>query len=334
MPHVEPESIKRWSTADVPQAKRLDYFAAALSEATFPISIDNADPKSFHAEVSSAHFGTISVCKALGSPHTALRGRAELARTNGHSFNLIMTLRSPWSAEHRGPLQMMPRDVLIIDSQYPLRLGMVGSFVEINVLVSDVWLRQWIPNPNVLAARRIPGQSLWGLALSSYVSELSPDLVAAPPLPLSVMADQVGSLLALTAGGLRGATPANAQATRSLYENIHDCLVQRCTEPQLTAADVAASMNISVRTLHRIFAAANETFGDRLVEARARVAMRMLTSPPFKRLTTGEIGKRAGFLSASHFARVMRNRTGRTPVELRREAHSGQLRREDPSADL
>ena len=75
------------------------------------------------------------------------------------------------------------------------------------------------------------------------------------------MADQVGSLLALTAGGLRGATPANAQATRSLYENIHDCLVQRCTEPQLTAADVAASMNISVRTLHRIFAAANETFG-------------------------------------------------------------------------
>ena len=93
-------------------------------------------------------------------------------------------------------------------------------------------------------------------------------------------------------------------------------------EPQLTAADVAASMNISVRTLHRIFAAADETFGAKLIEARARIAERMLTSPLFNRVTTAEIGRRAGFLSASHFARVIRNRTGQTPLQLRRVGHS------------
>ena len=87
---------------------------------------------------------------------------------------------------------------------------------------------------------------------------------------------------------------------------------QRCTEWQLTAVDVAASMNVSARTLHRIFAAANETLGAALIEARASVAVRMLSSPPFNRLTTAEIGRRAGFASASHFARVIRNRTGRT----------------------
>jgi AraC family transcriptional activator of tynA and feaB len=70
--------------------------------------------------------------------------------------------------------------------------------------------------------------------------------------------------------------------------------------------------------LSGVFAAANKTFGDKLVEARARVALRMLTSPSFNRLTTAEIGRRAGFLSASHFARVMRNRTGRTPMQVRR----------------
>jgi AraC-like DNA-binding protein len=333
VPYVEPEPIKRWSTADVPQAKRLEYFAAALSEATIPISIENADPVTFHAEVSSAHLGTISVCKARGSPHGAFRGRRELARTNDHSFNLVMTLQSSWTADHRGPLRMLPRDVLIVDSQYPLRLNVGNLFVEINVVVSDAWLRQWIPNPNLLAARRIPGNSLWGLALSSYVSELSPDLAAAPPLPLSVVADQVGSLLALTASGLRSATPDYTPAVRSLRERIQDCLTQRCTESQLTAADVAASMNISVRTLHRIFAAANETFGDKLIEARTSIALRMLTSPSFNRLTTAEIGRRAGFLSASHFARVMRNRTGRTPLQLRRAVNLDALERAatDPS---
>ena len=111
---------------------------------------------------------------------------------------------------------MLPRDVLIFDSQYPLRTDVRNPFVAIHVVLSDAWLRRWIPNPHVLTARRIPGNSLWGLALSSYVSELSPDLTAAPPLPLSVMADQVGSLIALTASGIRDATLALTPAVRSL----------------------------------------------------------------------------------------------------------------------
>jgi transcriptional regulator GlxA family with amidase domain len=90
----------------------------------------------------------------------------------------------------------------------------------------------------------------------------------------------------------------------------------------LSAADLAASVNISVRTLHRTLAAANETFGAKLIESRARTASRMLTSPLFRRVTTAEIGRRAGFLSASHFARVMRKHTGRTPLQLRRAVPS------------
>src|SRR5262249_17212968 len=155
-----------------------------------------------------------------------------------------------------------------IDSRYPLNTYLRSSFTTVSAAVSDTWLRQWLPNPNLLVAQRIPGNSLWGLALSSYVSELSPDLAAAPPLPLSVIADQVGSLLALTASGLRGTALAGTPAIRSLHARIHDCLTQRCTEPELAASDVAASAGISVRTLHRVFAASNETFGDTLIDAR------------------------------------------------------------------
>src|SRR5262249_30343196 len=147
----------------------------------------------------------IRICKVIGSPHGALRGPDELTRTTNHSFNLQMTLRSSWNATHRGRLQLLPRDILIIDSEYPLETVIDSPFTAVAVSVSDTWLRQWIPNPNLLTARRIPGDSLWGFALSSYLGELSPDLAAAPPLPLSVIADQVGSLLALTASGL-GAT--------------------------------------------------------------------------------------------------------------------------------
>jgi AraC-like DNA-binding protein len=329
MPNVAHDGIKRWSTADVPQQNRLDYFAAALSEAVNPLGVDNADPRTFRAELSHAQLAAIAVSKTVGSPHVSIRGRSELARVKEHKFNLLMTLETPWTAEHRGQLHLLPRDIVIIDSQYPLRTSICSSFVAISVSASEAWLRQWLPNPNLLVARRIPGDSLWGLALSSYVSELTPDLAGSPPLPLSVIADQVGSLLALTANGLRDTTLAYGPAERSLRERIEDCLLQRCTESELTATDIADCMNISLRTLHRVFAATNETFGENLIKARARIALRMLTSPSFNRLTTAEIGRRAGFLSASHFARVMRSQTGHTPLNLRRAAGTKEPEAED-----
>jgi AraC-like DNA-binding protein len=330
MPNLAHNGIKRWSTSDVPQQNRLDYFAAALSEAVNPLGVESADdPRTFHAELSHAELSTIDVVKTVGSPHVSIRGRSELARIKEHKFNLLMTLKTPWTAEHRGELHLMPRDIVIIDSQYPLKTTICSSFVAVSVSASEAWLRQWLPNPHLLVAQRIPGDSIWGLALSSYVSELTPDLAAAPPLPLSVIADQMGSLLALTANGLRDATFAYGPAERSLRERIEDCLLQRCMESELTAADIAACVNISLRTLHRVFAAANETFGENLIKARARIALRMLTSPSFNRLTTAAIGRRAGFLSASHFARVMRGQTGRTPLHLRRAAGMKEPEAED-----
>jgi AraC-like DNA-binding protein len=136
-------------------------------------------------------------------------------------------------------------------------------------------------------------------------------------------------LLALTAKALQNAGVTSTPAVRSLHERICDHIQQRCMEAELTAGDVAAALSISVRTLHRSFAAANQTFGGCLIDARARVATRMLASPLFKRVTTAEIGRRAGFLSASHFARVIRHRTGMTPLQLRKNvgSHDG----EDPA---
>ena len=322
-----PDEIRRWSTADVAQTQRLDYFAAALSESVYPLGIDRVDSRNFHADVSFAHLGSIGVCKTIGSPHHSFRGRSELARTSDHCFSLLMTLQTAWTADHRGSLHLSPRDVLIIDSEYRLKTAITSPFTAIAVAVSESWLRQWLPNPNVITGRCIPGSSLWGRALCSYLSELSPDLAASPPLPLPVIADQVGSLLSLTATGIRGANLANTPAERSLYERMQEQIMQRCTEWELTAADVASSMSISLRTLHRVFAGANQTFGAALIEARAQIALRMLNSPSFNRLTTAEVGRRAGFPSASHFARVIRNRAGKTPLQLRHE-----IRGENPRA--
>jgi AraC-like DNA-binding protein len=322
MPDDKEDPIQRWSTAGVPQAERAEYFAARMSETTYPLGFDPADAAYFNAEGSAAQIGGLTVAKTAASPMRNYRGREELARTGEHTFHLV-TAQTPWIAEHRGSVRVFPRDALVIDSRYPNMTDVRAPYSAVMVVVSDAWMRQWIPNPTLLVGQRIPGNSLWGHPLASYLAGLSPDLAAAPPLPLSVIADQLGGLIALTARALRYTSLEDTPAVRSLHARILDYLMQRCAEPELTAAEVAASLGISVRTLHRNFAAANQTFGDKLIEARARMALRMLTSPLYKRVTTAEVGRRAGFQSASHFARVIRRRTGWTPLKLRREAHAG-----------
>lgn len=318
VPRATISSVRRWSTAEVTRPSRVDHYAAALSEAIMPFGIHRADPLTFHAEVSAAQLDEITVCKVDASRHGAFRGEEELARTRKQRLNLVLVLDCSWECDHRGHTELSPCDMLLHDSSRPLQLYLHDSSVSINVGFSEGWLRRWIPHPEELVGRCISKATVWGGALSAYVGALTPELVERSPISLSVIADQVGNFLALVADGLRrsavlGLTPAS----QSLHQRISECISQRCTEPALTAVDVAASTGVSVRTLHRTFAAANESFAACLTQARVRVAVRMLTSRLFDRITTAEIGRRAGFTDPSHFTRVVRKVVGCTPRQLR-----------------
>jgi hypothetical protein len=59
VPRIDSDEIRRWSTGDVPQAGRLDYFAAALSDAVSPLMLDSADPLSFRADASFAQLDAL-----------------------------------------------------------------------------------------------------------------------------------------------------------------------------------------------------------------------------------------------------------------------------------
>jgi AraC-like DNA-binding protein len=126
----------------------------------------------------------------------------------------------------------------------------------------------------------------------------------------------------LTAAELSGSRVASTPLDRSVRDQVCDHITQRCPDASLRAADVATSLNMSTRTLHRALAACGETYGAMLIQARVDLAVRMLRSPLFDRVTTAEIGRRAGFSDASHFVKVLRRRTGQTPLRVRRARHS------------
>jgi AraC-like DNA-binding protein len=314
----QPE-IVRWSTAAVPQRQRFDYYVSALSSTLVPMAVQSSSPGAFWADMQILDLGLLSVVRQIGSAHRCYREDPEHRRDEPRSFHLVINLSTPWRIAHRGRECMAPGDAMLTDSRFNHDIHVDHTYEFVNLKLSESWMRQWVPSPGSLVGRRIAANEGWGRALTAFAAQLSPRfLTEASPLPLSLISDQLGALLALMANELNAPTPRPTRAENTLEERIREVVVQRCAEPALTAAAVAASLEISTRTVHRALARFGETFGTILIHARVDLALRMLESPLFRRLTTAEIGRRAGFSDASHFTRVVRRYFGATPVQIRR----------------
>ncbi|MEP7295348.1 MAG: helix-turn-helix domain-containing protein [Burkholderiales bacterium] len=318
MPHAESaNAIQRWSTEDVGAAKRLDLYAEALTSAVDPMHVASRNDGLFRAQVDAVTLGPVSLIRAVGSTHRCVRDERDVAASGDRSVHMILNTSSAWRLRHRGLQDMRAGDIVLLDSDLGHDIEL-GEFAITHLKISEPWLRQWVPSPQVLAGCVVPRDAVWGQALTSFVQRLTPELVVAMPLTRHGLAEHIGMLLGLVAAESgKSAGRSLAPMTRGMVARVRDVILQRCTEPELSATDVARSLGLSTRTLHRTLAGSGNTFSGLLMAARVNVATRMLESPLMDCLTTAEIGRRAGFSDASHFARVINARAGRTPRQMR-----------------
>jgi len=306
--------VQQCSTHDMPKPARLDFWMERLAKSTWPISDWSGISPDFRVDMQEARLGCLSTIKETmcGAPR-ARRTRRDVENSTESGCCLFMT-DGPVTWIHNGHHSLLRAgDVVLIghgehDSHMPSS-GFQSTIVKLPLH----WLETWIPDPDALAGRAIPRDSRWGRMLSPMVQQLAPEFVASPVLPPAVLVDQLGATLALIANERDDRAPSD------LFQRIQDCVRERCVESTLTAADVATSLNVPLRVLHRALAAKHRTFVAQLVESRIDVALEMLTSPACAHLAPVDIAHRAGFSSYSHFARIVRKHTGVIPSALRRQ---------------
>jgi AraC family transcriptional activator of tynA and feaB len=322
---AEPSRIVRLSTSAVTPANRLSYWSSMLGSALAPSALSTKFPLEYESQLTALELPSISIVAQSGSPQRAIRARSEIRRTSQRYFFLVLVLSGLWRVTSITRGQFGAGDLLFYDSRHPLDCDLPLSWSGFNLQLSEQFVRRWVPSPACLGGRSIARDSQWGRVLASYVAQLSPEFVVQAPLPQALLIDQLGALLALTATELNGRRASSTPVERSVRDRVYDRIKQRCPETSLQAADIASSLNVSKRTLHRALAACGETFGAMLMQARVDLAARMLRSPLFDRVTAAEIGRRAGFSDASHFTKVLRRLTGHTPLQMRRARNENLL---------
>ncbi|WP_161556124.1 helix-turn-helix transcriptional regulator [Mangrovicoccus ximenensis] len=94
-------------------------------------------------------------------------------------------------------------------------------------------------------------------------------------------------------------------------------------DPALSAAAIAAALNISQRHLNRVFAREGTTVRRSIEERRLQMARQMLEDPDRDHLGVGEIAFACGFSDQARFSREFRRAFGATPSGLRRDMRRG-----------
>jgi AraC-like DNA-binding protein len=316
-------SVHRWSTDDVAAAERLAFYSDALTAGLSPrcrMHLESPLVAGFSSTMEIADMRAFRLVRQRGSAHRVFRRTEDAEGASPRTFSLIVSLRSPWNVMHREPERLAAGDAILIDSELGADMRFAADYEVSHLKLSESWLRQWLPSPGALVGRRIAAESGWGRVLASFVGQLSPRLAEQSPLPLSLVMDHVGALLALLAAEVEAQPVRISAGGTDLHARILEVVRQRCTEHALTVAEVASALDVSPRTVHRVLARFDATFGNLLIVARTDVALRMLQSSLYRRLTISEIGQRAGFTDASHFSRTIRARCGQTPAQLLRMA--------------
>jgi transcriptional regulator GlxA family with amidase domain len=137
-------------------------------------------------------------------------------------------------------------------------------------------------------------------------------VIAEPDRALRVATEILGSVLRYRRRG-----SARERSHGAIFAALDRAVHERLDDPRLDITALALSENVSIRTVHQVFAERGTTPAAHIRAARMHRATRLLTAT---QLSVLDIAVRCGSSDPSVFSRAFRRETGATPSEYRRRA--------------
>lgn len=305
---------QRWSTADVDSRRALAYWVDTICKSFLEIDIESPQREHFAANLDQLEFGPATLYIIEAQTQTIRRTLARIAQSRYAGYFLLQLRAGRLHFRQYGrESRIEAGDCVLVDCGAPYWLECPAYTRSVALRFSQDWLKNWIPAPERLAGHALRSDQGWSKTLAAALENLDRTQDEGLALPTGVVAEQIAALLALAAGPELQAT----RGTDKLLTRIRHTMRDRCNEPGLSPAAVAAAHGISKRYLHYLFSHASTTFCSELMKLRLESAHRLLSDQRYAALSVSEISARCGFLEPSHFARRFRKAYQLGPAEFR-----------------
>lgn len=310
-----PRGGRIWSTHHTRDDLR-SYWSAAHEEAIHELKIDLPEPDCFEGQIWNDSFGSCSISIIHNGKQTLRRTREAVSRNRQtNQFTLVFLKSGHILCEQYGSFCEIDGGAsILVDGRGEYRFTNPCPCEHLVLTLPEKWLQNFVNNPEEGVAKPITLATPWGAALNATLRALAVEPIDKLFLPHQLIANQIAGLLALVIG------PSNTSLTthsRKIYLKALQQIEALAHDPNLDAGMLAASLNISIRYLHALFATAGTTYGHQLLRVRMERAMHMLNDKHFSEISIAKIGAACGFNDPSHFARRFRERFHQAPGAYR-----------------
>lgn len=302
---------KSWSTADVPRASVRDFWLEAVRCAINVVDVRLEDSDTFQASLSQRRLGPLVLSHIdVHGTQIVRRTPSIISRCEPQLFSLIHLKAGEGWLRHCGrEVTFRPDECVIVDNREPYEIAIVGRGESLSIHMSPEWLEDQVHSVRSAVAMPLSRRRPWERRLVDMINRVH--AAGSGDIPTDLFVQHFGTTLALAAGSIGGI------AAGSGFHAVQMTLAERAAEADLRAEDIADAHGISVRQLHRVYAAQDTTFRSELMRLRLDRALAMLRDPRFRSVSVEEVARRCGFPDTRHFRRRFRLRFDMSPAALR-----------------
>lgn len=304
-----------WSSTGLKQCEAIRQWQDWAAGTIAPIDVTVFDTDRFAARWRSQGVGQLRLLQ-LHAPaqrvvHCGMDGSAGRATP---SIQLVYARRGALKTRMAGKrFTVEPGQFVLLDNTRFYQMEMDEAHEAIDLMMPQLWLEKYLPDPGALLARPISASESWGAPLGSLIETMLLGLDASP-LPRPLIAEQVGALLMLATGFHEPAPSRHrGQLARAILRRIENDFA----DSELTLERVADDLGLSKRYLQALLAGSGTSFVLELNAARLESAADRLADPRAAALQISEIAWQCGFLDPGYFARLFRKRFGMGPKDWR-----------------
>jgi AraC family transcriptional regulator, positive regulator of tynA and feaB len=307
---------RHWSTNDAPARQEFAYWREAVCEAVMNVATEDLPEQDFSGDILCINYGELRFASFKSTAHRIVRRPFHIGRSS-HAHYLVSLQRSGIGRlEQAGnTCKLQAGDIGIVDGErpftvtFPQAVDRAVAVIPSEMLLSRApWLRERPINSMTHDRDLLP-------MLRTTIERLSGrDCQSGSEAEL--LTDNLCNLVAI----LTAPDNTKLKALQARLSDLDRMLLfvrRHLANPKLSPLDLANHLQVSVRTVHKRFEAAETSFGHALLELRLDATRRVLSDPKCERLTITQIAFAAGFNDLSHFTNTFRKKFGMPPGRYR-----------------